>query len=169
MKKNCLFVALMMTAIMCFGNLSAQEQPAKQKKQRPTAEQIMDMQVSGMQKRLMLDDETAAKFAPLYKEYLESLKACRPEKPQGNEPKKELTDKDIDQQMQQQWAMQKKIIEVKETYYAKFKKILTMRQVKQVFQSNAKPRMGKPNNMFKQGPHMDKGCPMQGEFKKPRA
>lgn len=170
MKRICLFTTLMMAAIMCFSNLSAQEQSKKQERQRPTAEQIMEMQVNGMQKRLMLDDATAEKFAPLYKEYLGALKACRPEKPQNKDQKKELTDKEIDQQIQQQWAIQKKVIEVKETYYAKFKKILTMRQIEQVFQSDKfrKPCMEKPN-MPKRDFRMSKNTPKQRKFNKPQA
>ena len=58
------------------------------------------MQVKKAQKRLLLDEETAAKFAPLYKEYLEAMKECKPAPKQLQKgEKKELTDAEIDQMM----------------------------------------------------------------------
>ena len=51
--------------------LSAQDKDGnKEKKQRPTQEQMMQMQTNQMVKALMLDDATAAKFTPVYEQYL---------------------------------------------------------------------------------------------------
>ena len=57
--------------------LSAQEKDNKEKKQRPTPEQMMQMQTNQMVKALMLDDATAAKFTPIYEKYLKELRDCR--------------------------------------------------------------------------------------------
>lgn len=79
MKTNRLFITVMMAAIFSCGNMLAQNAQAPNQKKKLTPEQRQEMQINRMQKSLMLDDETAAKFAPLYKEYLEALKACRTE------------------------------------------------------------------------------------------
>ena len=63
---------------------------AQEKKEAPkmTEEQKVEFRVAKMQKSLGLDEATAAKFAPLYKEYIQELAKCRPELKRG----KELTD-----------------------------------------------------------------------------
>ena len=54
---------------------NAQDTPAqKRAKQKPTPEQMMDRHVKMMEKKLVMDDATAAKFTPLYKEYLQAMK-----------------------------------------------------------------------------------------------
>ena len=74
-------VVMMAVSISSFSVMAqnAQEAPAqKRAKQRPTPEQMMDRHVNMMEKRLVMDDATAAKFTPLYKEYLQAMKDCRP-------------------------------------------------------------------------------------------
>lgn len=100
MKTNRLFIVCMMVAIGSFGNLWAQQDKAgKANRPRLTPEQRIEMQVKQMQKHLLLDEATAAKFAPLYTEYLNALKSCHPEVAPKACPKKELTDAELDQQM----------------------------------------------------------------------
>ena len=131
MKTNRLFITVMMVAIFSCGNMLAQNAQAPNQKKELTPEQRQEMQINRMQKSLMLDDETAAKFAPLYKEYLEALKACRTEmkqeKPQQR--KAERTDAEIKKQLEERLAKQKKVVETKQTYLAKFEKILNARQL----------------------------------------
>lgn len=74
MKTKRLFTALMMATMMSCGIILAQP---GQKEKKLTPEQRIEMQVKKAQKRLLLDEETAAKFAPLYKEYLEAMKECK--------------------------------------------------------------------------------------------
>lgn len=74
MKTNRLFITVMMAAIFSCGNMLAQNAQAPNQKKKLTPEQRQEMQINRMQKSLMLDDETAAKFAPLYKELLLSDK-----------------------------------------------------------------------------------------------
>lgn len=74
MKTKRLFTALMIATMMSCGIILAQP---GQKEKKLTPEQRIEMQVKKAQKRLFLDEETAAKFAPLYKEYLEAMKQCK--------------------------------------------------------------------------------------------
>ncbi|WP_300724748.1 hypothetical protein [uncultured Bacteroides sp.] len=171
MKTNRIFSALMIAALMCCGNVFAQEKKAQQKKEL-TPEQRMDMKVARMQKELMLNDATAAQFAPLYKEYLQAMQQCRPAKPEckkGECPKEKMTDAELNKKMLERFSMQKKAIETKETYFKKFEKILTARQLQKVFMNNdCRPhKMDKGNRDFKRMPKgrpmmkcPEKGCPM---------
>lgn len=125
-----MYVYLAMGALMCTTTLFAQK--PEQKRQQPTPEQRIERQAARMDKELMLDDETSAKFLPLYKEYLQAMAECRPA-PAEHPRKSELSDEELDKRMQTRFECQKKRIETQETYYAKFKKILTMRQVEKIF------------------------------------
>lgn len=74
-------VVMMAVSISSFSVMAqnAQDAPAQRRaKQRPTPEQMMDRHVKMMEKKLVMDDATAAKFTPLYKEYLQAMKDCRP-------------------------------------------------------------------------------------------
>lgn len=147
MKTKRLFTALMMTAILGCGTILAQ--PAAPKGDKLTKEQRQEMKIKQMEKRLMLDEATAAKFAPLYKEYLEAMKQCRPAPAETPEKgKKELTDAQLDQLMKDRFAMRKKLIETQETYYNKFKGILNIRQVEALFKADT-PRKPHRSGMHK--------------------
>lgn len=118
--------------------------------------------------KLLLDDATAAKFEPLYKEYMEALAACRVQKPEG-----EPTDAARIENLENRFEAQAKAAAVKKTYVGKFAKILTPRQVEQVMSkkpgmpSNDKMKGGKGNARFaKKGDcRKDDGC-RKGDCKK---
>ena len=44
-----------------------------------------------------------------------------------------MTDDEIAQEIEQQFAQGRKLIDVKEKYYKKFKKILTMKQIRKIY------------------------------------
>lgn len=72
-------VVMMAVSISSFSVMAqnAQDVPAQRRvKQKPTPEQMMDRHVNMMEKRLVMDDATAAKFTPLYKEEFYKLKYC---------------------------------------------------------------------------------------------
>ena len=62
MKMKFIYVVLVALLLGSQMTLSAQNRDNKEKKQRPTQEQMMQMQTNQIVKTLMLDDATAAKF-----------------------------------------------------------------------------------------------------------
>lgn len=86
-----------------------------------------------LQDRLMLDDATAKKFAPMYQAYMEELRENCPRLNRCEEPCK--TDEEIMDRMENRLDMQKKMISVKEKYLKKFSSILTPKQVREVMKS----------------------------------
>ena len=140
MKTKFIYVVL---AVLFMGSqmtLSAQEKDNKEKKQRPTPEQMMQMQTNQMVKALMLDDATAAKFTPIYEKYLKELRDCRmmnreprvkKETAQGTEaktakgtPRPVMTDAEIAKMLKGQFAQSRKMLDIREKYYNEFSKIL---------------------------------------------
>ena len=74
MKMKFIYVVLVALLLGSQMTLSAQNRDNKEKKQRPTQEQMMQMQTNQIVKTLMLDDATAAKFTPVYEKYLKELR-----------------------------------------------------------------------------------------------
>lgn len=134
-------VVMMAVSMGSFG-LMAQNTPdtpvQKRERQRPTPEQMMDRHVNMMEKRLVMDDATAAKFTPLYKEYLQAMKDCRPAEC-VKAKKAEMTDAEIEQAIQNRLDARQKMLDVQKKYFKKFNELLNAKQLEMVFQQ---PCMG---------------------------
>lgn len=148
MKMKFIYVILAALLIGSQMPLSAQNKDNKERKQRPTPEQMTQMQTNQMVKALMLDDATATKFTPVYEKYLKELRECRvmnrkprAEKPQGTEAaaKKEgqrpsMTDAEIATMLKNQFTQSRKMLDIREKYYNEFSKILSQKQIMKVYQ-----------------------------------
>lgn len=148
MKTKFIYVIL---AVLLMGSqmtLSAQNTDNKEKKQRPTQQQMMQMQVDQMVKTLMLDDATAAKFTPVYEKYLKDLRECRMmnHKPRTEKAKTQstdanakkerpsMTDDEIATMLRNQFTQSRKMLDVREKYYNEFSKILSQKQILKIYQ-----------------------------------
>lgn len=147
MKTKFIYVIL---AVLLMGSqmtLSAQNTDNKEKKQRPTPEQMTQMQTNQMVKILMLNDATAAKFTPVYEKYLKELRECRmmtkprteKAKTQGTDAnaKKErpsMTDDEIATMLRNQFTQSRKMLDIREKYYNEFSKILSQKQIMKIYQ-----------------------------------
>ena len=144
MRTNRLFGLLVMSVLVSATSLFAENR--RMQRMQPIPEQCIEEQVIHMQKKLMLDDKTASKFAPLYKEYLENMECCMLNRDEQREPNTMLTDEQIDQQITDRFAARRKMLDTQEKYYQQFKKILTMRQLEKLFDTPCpllRPRMNK--------------------------
>lgn len=119
-----------------------------QEKKRPDKEKIQAMQCNQMVKALMLDDATAAKFTPVYMQYLKELSDSRissPRRPkvkgatvtqetQKTEPKPIPTDAEVEKAIKDRFAQSRKILDIREKYYNEFRKILSPKQIMKIYQ-----------------------------------
>ena len=150
MKNKVVYVILAALLIGSQMTLSAQNRENKERKQRPTPEQMMQIQTNQMIKTLMLDDATAVKFTPVYEKYLKEQRECRmmghqpkarKEAGQGTEAtapkevqKPVLTDAEIAQILKNQFAQSRKMLDIREKYYNEFSKILSQKQIMRLYQ-----------------------------------
>lgn len=148
MKMKFIYVVLAALLMGSQITLSAQNSNNKERKQRPTPEQMVQMQTNQMIKKLMLDDATAAKFRPVYEQYLNEMRECRmmnrmprAKKAQGTSAgeKKEaqkpaMTDEQIAKMLKNQFAQSRKMLDIREKYYNEFSKILTQKQIMKIYQ-----------------------------------
>lgn len=132
--------------------LFAQE-AKKQERKRPTQEQMLQMQCNQIIKSLALDDATAAKFAPVYKKYMEEMRAVhkmgQPQKAErkadGDKtaenknvdnrlaPKPLPTDAEVEAGIKARFAQSRKMLDVRENYYNEFRKFLSPKQIQKMY------------------------------------
>ena len=116
-----------------------------QNAQNMSPEQAIEMKTNRMAKRLMLDDATTAKFAPIYKEYLTELQNCvkncpnAANCPANGQKCAAMTDADIEKCMEQRFDMQQKKLDIRKNYYKKLKSVLNMKQMQTLFCAPAGP------------------------------
>lgn len=173
MKARFVYVFLACLMAGCQFTLSAQNQANKENRKRRTPEQFMERQTGQMVRALMLDDATAAKFTPVYQNYLKELRECRmmnrkfPAK-QGAEktvakpePKPMLTDAEIERQIKERFAQSRKILDVREKYYDEFRKILSPKQIMRIYRTE----QANANNLRKEFDRRKKQSAAQGKQK----
>ncbi len=144
--KNFMYAVLAFLLMGSQMTLMAQEND-KVRKQRPTPEQVMQMQTDQMIKVLMLDDDTAAKFTPVYQNYLKELNECRmmnrkPRAPKEGvekqnvqkQPKQPMTDDEIAKMLKAQFEQSRKMLDIREKYYNELSNILTQKQIMKIYQ-----------------------------------
>jgi len=152
------YLFLMIAAALLAGNFSAvnaqNANEAKDGKKQLTEDQIIQKRTEQMERVLMLDDAVAAKFAPVYTQYLKDKMDCRKINGKKVEGKKDFkmenkTDAEVDAIIKEQFAQSRKVLEINENYYAKFRNILSPKQVLKIYQSErdlqSKMRMEKQN------------------------
>lgn len=155
MRTKCM--ALLAGALLTAGSLCAQAQSRvnDKKADRPrwTEEEIMERRAESMAAKLMLDDKTEAEFVSLYAQYLKELKDCRehyreavpgPKGGEVGEPRKPLTDAEIEARMERRFEKQRQLLDIHEKYYKDFKKMLTPKQLQKVFEPR-RPDMNRPH------------------------
>ena len=121
---------LLSAVVLLTGSLSAQNE--KDAKSRPAKRpDFAEMQLKQVLDALMLDDKTAAEFTSVYKDYQKEMKDCR--LPRMKKRGTEMTDDEIAKEIESEFAQGRKVIDVKEKYYKKFKKILTMKQIRKIY------------------------------------
>lgn len=155
MKSNLLKIKTMkkfiltLAAVLVMGTLgmNAQEEQKndqqKNKKQRPTEEEMLQMQGNRVANELMLDDITTSKFIPLYKNYLKELKECykinRQDKKNVQQDKarrREMTDADVEKMITDYFNNSRKILDIKENYFKKFREFLSAKQIQKMYMSS---------------------------------
>lgn len=124
-----------------------QDRPQQVEKKPLTEEQLIEMRTQRMQQELLLDDATAAQFAPLYAEYLKALRDCRKEvsdckaaQAKEKTEKKALTDAEIRKRLEAKIRMQCSLAETKAKYFDRFSKLLSARQLEKLFDARPSHR-----------------------------
>ena len=134
MKKVLLTCLILFAGV--FGVMAQGKKPGKKQEKTPAAI------AQRMATRLMLDDATAAKFTPLYEQYLSELAACR-KQPQEKVQRDSVKDSDaeIEARITARFDAQEKRLKIERKYFGEFKKVLTMRQLQSIYAQGTNRKM----------------------------
>ena len=169
MKYFCV-ACLMLVASTCMAMV---QQPNDGKKpgegKRPNMEQFTKMQALRISQSLGLDDKTSQKFIETFCSCRKEMSATRPARPQKK--KVEMTDAEVDQWIKANFKQSRKLLDIREKYYAAYSKFLSPKQIQRVYemerqdmkrfgkrgkQKGCGPRKGEPGKPGKNGTASDK-------------
>lgn len=137
---------LMIVAVASMTVLPSMAQKNNAGRQKLTSEQLVERRAEDLSRRMLLDDAVKAKFLPLYQEYMKELQNVVPASENDKKSLSELTDKDIEERIEQGFEVRQKRLDMEKKYYKEFKNILNARQLQMVFgHSN---RFGAPANFM---------------------
>lgn len=164
----------MLLAVLLIGGQSvwAQHKPGKAERPRITPEQMMQKQSRRMAKALLLDDATAAKFMPVYENYLKELRECRmegrkemagpaavKEEAPAPEVKALPTDAEIEKQIKDGFARSRKMLDIREKYFDEFSKFLTPQQIQKIYKPGRRNAMHRGAGLHRPGKVLPGHCP----------
>lgn len=132
MKTKRFILAFAVVALMGNTQLFAQETRTINRERKIDMNELLEKRIQRMENQLALDEATAAKFAPLYKEYMNALRQCHPAVERG-ERCAECTDAERTARIERRMDCRQKMLDTQKKYYKEFKKILNARQLEMVF------------------------------------
>lgn len=152
--KNLLVVCFLVMASTCMAMVQ-QQQPNEGKKpgeprKRPNMEQLTKMQAARISQSLGLDDKTSQKFIEAFCNCRKEMAATRPARP--SKKRTEMTDAEVDKQIKANFQQGRKLLDIREKYYAAYSKFLTPKQIQRVYELERQDK-----ERFEQRLHQQKG------------
>lgn len=137
MKKTILIIAAAIIQIAAFAATPQQHQfphPDMQKGKKMSVEERHEHQTKFVVNMLKLNDATAAKFTPVYKEYLKAKDDLRRAGMKNRRPQKgNITDADAEKIVKERLNASRQILDIREKYYNKMAKIITPTQLLKIY------------------------------------
>ena len=133
MKKSIIFIAALMIQLTAMAGNRFNDDNNQADKKKMTPEQRLEQRIKFVTKMLELDDATAAKFTPVYKEYLNEKATLYKNGMKKQAPKGNLNEEEAEKFVKERLALSRKLLDVREKYYAKFGKIIPATKVKKIY------------------------------------
>lgn len=140
--------ALFLLAIIIVSNFATAQPPPpplgppppKDHTQNDKRENIEAQKVAFLTKKLDLTPEEAQKFWPVYNQYDDKLQELRKKRREDMKNAKEnfdaLTDKEIEQLVDNEIAFRQKELDIQKEYHGKFKSLLPIKKVAQLYRAD---------------------------------
>lgn len=131
MKDILKITTIIVITILTYSSAFAQQgKPSKEEMEK----KMKVLKVSFLTEKLDLTETEAQMFWPVYNQFEDEMMSLRPEKNPGERPNiEEMSDQDIENKVQETFAMGYKKIQIQEVYFEKFKEILPMQKVMKMY------------------------------------
>ena len=107
---------------------------AQAQRERPDFNTILEKRCEYITHELNLDDSKEKAFKPIYMEYCKKMAELFKPDPNKRKPKDQKTEAEVEQDIKDNFARAKKIVCIREYYYAKFRKFLTPKQIVKIYE-----------------------------------
>ncbi len=125
--KNIIRLLLLAVALTAFsGTVSAQSN-----KQRLTREQLAEVQAKHIAKEMAMDKATSQRFIKTFCQFQQEIWALGPRPKQSHS---QMTDEETGQALKARFAHSRKILDLRQKYYAIYSEFLTQKQIQRVYE-----------------------------------
>ncbi len=125
--KNLIRLLLLAVALTAFsGTVSAQSN-----KQRLTREQLAEVQAKHIAKEMAMDKATSQRFIKTFCQFQRDIWALGPRPKQSHS---QMTDEETGQALKARFAHSRKILDLRQKYYAIYSEFLTQKQIQRVYE-----------------------------------
>lgn len=135
--KTVLIFVLIFTASV--GVFAQGPPPRKGDKQQEKRENFEAMKIAFITQKLDLTPEEAQQFWPVYNQYSAKLQEIRKKRKQENRDAKQnfddMSDKDVEQAVDNEIIYRQKELDIQKEYHAKFKSVLPIKKVAKLYNS----------------------------------
>ena len=105
---------------------------ASAQKERPTKEQVNRYRAVKMARQIGLDTQAENAFVPLYEGFQKEMAVIMRESRQGRSAEV-TTDEQAERNIQADFRTSRKVLDLRERYYAEFRKVLTPLQIRKMY------------------------------------
>jgi Spy/CpxP family protein refolding chaperone len=127
----------MLTSMLAFSQMGPP--PPERGPRQEKKENIEALKIAFITKKLDLTPEEAQQFWPLYNQYTDKVQDLRRKKRQDNKEAKqnfdEMSDKEIEQAVDNEIIFRQKELDIQKEYHSKFKAILPIKKVARLYQA----------------------------------
>ena len=125
--KNIIRLLLLVVSLTAFsGAVSAQN-----RKQRLTREQLAEVQAKHIAKEMAMDKATSQRFIKTFCQFQRDIWALGPRPKQSHS---QMTDEETGQALKARFAHSRKILDLRQKYYAIYSEFLTQKQIQRVYE-----------------------------------
>ena len=147
--KACLLMFAVAFSSLSFAQKDAPPPPGpkdkKAERQNEKRENIEAMKIGFITKKLNLTPEEAQKFWPVYNQYSDKLHEIRKKRRQNYKDAKqkfnELSDKEVEQAVDNEMADRQKELDIQKEYHSKFKAVLPIKKVAKLYAAEEQFKM----------------------------
>ena len=125
--KNIIRLLLLVVSLTAFSDAVS----AQNRKQRLTREQLAEVQAKHIAKEMAMDKATSQRFIKTFCQFQRDIWALGPRPKQSHS---QMTDEETGQALKARFAHSRKILDLRQKYYAIYSEFLTQKQIQRVYE-----------------------------------
>jgi hypothetical protein len=134
-----LFSVFLFCSVFSYAQKGPPPQPRNKEHREERQDNIESMKIAFLTKKLNLTPEEAQLFWPVYNQYTDKLNELRRKRRMENKEAKhnvdEMSDKEVEQTVDNEIVFRQKELDIQKEYHTKFKAVLPIKKVAKLYQA----------------------------------